>query len=43
MTRLLCKVGIHQWQYTPAVYDSEQNERLAPSCFAGDATMSLLP
>lgn len=27
--RLRCRFGIHNWQYTPAVYTSEQNERLA--------------
>lgn len=27
--RLRCRVGIHDWRYTSAVYSSEQNERLA--------------
>lgn len=27
--RFLCKIGIHDWQYTPAVYRSAQEERLA--------------
>ena len=27
--RLRCRIGIHAWKYTPAVYSSAQNERLA--------------
>lgn len=27
--RFLCMLGFHKWQYTPAVYDSVQDERLA--------------
>lgn len=27
--RFLCRIGIHKWEYTPAVYRSEQEQRLA--------------
>jgi hypothetical protein len=27
--RFLCRLGFHKWQHTPAVYNSEQEERLA--------------
>lgn len=27
--RFLCKIGLHKWKYTPAVYATPMEERLA--------------
>lgn len=29
MTRLRCRIGLHDWVYAPALYRTEQDKRLA--------------
>lgn len=41
--RLWCRLGFHRWQYTSAVYRTEQEERLAIPEKAATRTCSCCP